>query len=139
MFFTQLYIKWQYKYSHVRKKTLNEKKCLCLFNKNTPSYAGLGFKQKTFSNCQATYQKELCCLKMSECANVQRGLTPPPPPTPACFSLLFKNPTPTPHPSMMNVLFEWPLVPYWTIGLNGLKSQTSTKRIEIIETPCHRV
>ena len=39
-----------------------KKKCLRLFNKKTPLYAGLGSKQKTFSNCQATYQKELCLL-----------------------------------------------------------------------------
>ena len=30
--------------------------------KKTPSYAGLGSKQKAFSNCQAAYQKELCLL-----------------------------------------------------------------------------
>ena len=51
---------------HVHKKGLNEKekkkKYLRLFNKKTPLYAGLGSKQKTFSNCQATYQKELCLL-----------------------------------------------------------------------------
>ena len=35
-----------------------EKKCLRLFNKKTPLYVGLGSKQKTFSNCQAIYQKE---------------------------------------------------------------------------------
>ena len=39
-----------------------KKKCLRLFNKKTPLYAGLGSKQKTFSNCQATYHKELCLL-----------------------------------------------------------------------------
>ena len=32
-------------------KNVKEKKTL---------YAGLGPKQKAFSNCQATYQKELC-------------------------------------------------------------------------------
>ena len=62
MIFTQLYIQWQYKHSHVHKKKLNKKKCLSLFNKKTPLYTGLGSKQKTFSNCQATYQKELCLL-----------------------------------------------------------------------------
>ena len=65
MVFTQLYIQWQYKYLHLHKKTLNEKKkkkCPRLFNKKTPLYVGLGPKQKTFSNCQATYQKELCLL-----------------------------------------------------------------------------
>ena len=48
MFFTQLYIQWQYKYLHVHKKTLNEKKKkkgLHLFNKKTPSYARLGSKK----------------------------------------------------------------------------------------------
>ena len=60
MFFTQLYIQLQYKYLHVHKKTLNEKKkCLRFFNKKRPLYAELGLKQKTFSNWQATYQKEL--------------------------------------------------------------------------------
>ena len=44
------------------KKGLNEKQCLHLFNKRTPLYAGLGSKQKTFRNCQTTYQKELCLL-----------------------------------------------------------------------------
>ena len=39
-----------------------KKKCLRLFNKKTPLYAGLSSKQKTFSNCQAIYQKELCLL-----------------------------------------------------------------------------
>ena len=39
-----------------------KKKCLRLFNKKTPLYAGLGSKQKKFSNCHATYQKELCLL-----------------------------------------------------------------------------
>ena len=29
-------------------------------------------------------------------------------------------------------------MPYTTIDFNGLKSQTSTKGIEIIETPCHK-
>ena len=36
-----------------------KKKCLRPFNKRTPLYARLGSKQKTFSNCQATCQKEL--------------------------------------------------------------------------------
>ena len=39
-----------------------KKKCLRLFNKKTPLYAGLGSKHKTFSNCRATYEKELCLL-----------------------------------------------------------------------------
>ena len=30
--------------------------------KKTAFYAGLDSKQKTFGNCQATYQKELCLL-----------------------------------------------------------------------------
>ena len=45
------------------KKALNEKKkCLQLFNKKAPLYAGLGSRQKSFSKCQVTYQKELCLL-----------------------------------------------------------------------------
>ena len=51
---------------HVHKKKLNEKKkkkkCLRIFNKKTPLYAGLGSEQKTFNNCQATYQNELWLL-----------------------------------------------------------------------------
>ena len=35
-----------------------KKRCLCLFNEKTPLYAGLGSKQKTFNNYQATYQKK---------------------------------------------------------------------------------
>ena len=60
---------------------LNEKKknnnfFLRIFNKN----ARLGSKQKTVSNCQATYQKELCLLFENQAiffiwANVQIGLT----------------------------------------------------------------
>ena len=37
-----------------------KEKCLRLFDKKTPLYAGLGLKQKIFSNCQETYQKGLC-------------------------------------------------------------------------------
>ena len=44
------------------KRRQMKKKCLRLFNKKTPLYARLGSKQKTFSDCQATYQKELCLL-----------------------------------------------------------------------------
>ena len=44
------------------KKKKKKKKSLRLFNKKTPLYAGLGSKQKTFSNWQATYQKELCLV-----------------------------------------------------------------------------
>ena len=68
-----------------------KKKCLRLFNKKTPSYAGLGSKQKTFSNCQAIYQKEPVVWKSGnffQSANVQIGWTPP---SPVRFSLLFKD------------------------------------------------
>ena len=41
----------QYKYLHVHKKTLKEKKCLGLFNRKAPLHSGLGSKQKIFSNC----------------------------------------------------------------------------------------
>ena len=44
------------------KKPEMKKKCLRFLSKKTPLYAGLGSKQKTFSNCQATCQKELCLL-----------------------------------------------------------------------------
>ena len=40
-------------------KKQKQKKCLSFFNKKTLLYAGQGSKQKTFSNCQITYQKEL--------------------------------------------------------------------------------
>ena len=59
-----------------------KKKCLRLFNKKTPLHVGLGSKQKTFSNCQATYQKELAWPAVRKSrnffhrANVQIGLTP---------------------------------------------------------------
>ena len=38
------------------------KKMSTPFNKKIPLYAGLAQNRKTFSNCQATYQKELCFL-----------------------------------------------------------------------------
>ena len=65
--------------------------------------------RKTFSNCQATYQKELCMLfgksgNFFHRANVQIGLTPAPP---VYFCLLFKE---SPPPCALNVLFEWPLI-----------------------------
>ena len=73
MFFKQLSIQWQYKYLHVHKKTLKKKKkkkkCLRLLNKKTPLYAGLSTKLKTFSHCQATYQKG----NFFHRANVQTG------------------------------------------------------------------
>ena len=76
-----------------------KKKCLRPFNKKTPLYDGLGSKQKIFSNCQATYQKELYLLFETDSffqrANVPIGLTTPPP---VCFSSLFKNPPPTDDP-----------------------------------------
>ena len=105
-------------------------------NKIAPLYARLGFKQKTFSNCQATYQKELCCLKVRQFFSHERmyryAWSSPPPPV--YFSYLFKD-----VPCTMTITLEWPLMPYSTIDFNGLKSQTSTKRIEIIKTTCHRV
>ena len=69
-----------------------KKKCLRLFNKKTPLYAGLGSKQKTFSNCQATCQKELCLLFENQIIFSQSEHTdmldlPPP----VLFSLLFKD------------------------------------------------
>ena len=58
-----------------------KKTCLSLFNKKTPLYAGLGSKLKTFNNCQASYQKQVCLLFENPAfffhrANVQIGLTP---------------------------------------------------------------
>ena len=116
MFFTQLYVQWQYKYVHVHKKTLNEKKCLSFFNKKRALYAGLGSKKtKTFSNYQATYQKELCLLFENQAIFftewTHRYVWSPPP---VCFSPLFKDPPPPlaplppPHPCTRNALFEWP-------------------------------
>ena len=102
MFVTQFYIQWQYKYLHVHKKTLNEKKCLRFFNKKTPLYAGLGSKQKTFSNYQATYQKELCLLIENQAifSQIERTYRF----DPSRSSSLFKDPLCT-----SNALFEWPV------------------------------
>ena len=52
--------------------------------------------RKIFSNCQATYQKELCLLfeksgNFFHRGNVQIDLTTP---TPVCFCSLFKDPPP---------------------------------------------
>ena len=94
MFFMQLYIQWQYKYLHDHKKMLNEKKnCQYVFNKKNPLYAGIGSKQKTFSNYQTTYQKELCLLfKNQAIFSSERTCRHawPVPPLLICFSLLFK-------------------------------------------------
>ena len=49
-------------YMFIQKSVKWKNKCLHLFNKKTPLYTGLGLKQKTFSNFQASYQKELCLL-----------------------------------------------------------------------------
>ena len=84
MFFTQLYMLWQEKYSHVHKKALNKKKCLLLFNKKHFYMLGQAQNRKIVSNCQATNQKELCLLlekssiffSQSKCAD---RLDPPSP------------------------------------------------------------
>ena len=76
---------------------LNEKKCLCLFNKKTPLYAGLTQnRKKNFNNRQVTYQKELFLLfeklgNFFHRANVQIVFTLPPP---VRFCSLFKDPLP---------------------------------------------
>ena len=57
MFFTQLYIQRQQKYLQVHKKTLNEKKFILI--KKHLHMLDKAQNSKTFSNCQATYQKEL--------------------------------------------------------------------------------
>ena len=66
-------------YMLVYKKSL--KKCLCLFH-------------KTFSNCQATYQKELNLL-FEKSGNKHRDRFDSSPP-PVCLHSLFKDP-PSPH------------------------------------------
>ena len=75
----------------------------------TPLCAGLGSKQKTFSNCQATYQKELCLLFENHAIFftdwTYRYASPPPLPPPS-FSSLFKDSP----PYTTNVLSEWPLM-----------------------------
>ena len=41
---------------------MKKKNIYAFLIKKTPLCAGLALKQKTFSNCQATYKKELCLL-----------------------------------------------------------------------------
>ena len=71
------------------------KKCLYLFNKKTPLYAGLGSKQQNISNCQATYQKLYLLFENSGSffhrSNVDSGigLTPPLPPPLTTTTCLF--------------------------------------------------
>ena len=85
MFFTQIYIYDNNNkniYMLIYKKSL--KKCLRLFH-------------KTFSNCQATYQKELYLLfeksgNFSQSEHRDRFDSSPPP---VCFHLLFKDPPPS--------------------------------------------
>ena len=80
---------------YVHKKALNEKKCLRLFNKKTPLYAGLGSKQKRFSKCQATYHKELCLLLENQANFLQSERKDRHDPhSPVRFSLLFIDPAP---------------------------------------------
>ena len=84
MFFTQIYIYENNNknlYMLVYKKSL--KKCLCLFH-------------KTFSNCQATYWKELYLLfeksgNFSQSEHRDRFDSSP---SPVCFHSLFKDPLP---------------------------------------------
>ena len=85
MFFTQIYIYDNNNkniYMLIYKKSF--KKCLRLFH-------------KTFSNCQATYQKELYLLfeksgNFSQSEHRDRFDSSAPP---VCFHLLFKDPPPT--------------------------------------------
>ena len=85
MFFTQIYIYENNNkniYMLVYKKSL--KKCLCLFH-------------KTFSNCQATYWKELYLLfeksgNFSQSEHRDRFDSSP---SPVCFHLLFKDSPPS--------------------------------------------
>ena len=67
--------------------------------KKAPLYAGLGSKQKTFINCQATYQKESAgCLKIKQFFS-QSERTDRLDPTPlVCFCSFFMDPPPPPSP-----------------------------------------
>ena len=69
----------------------------------TQLYAGLGPKQKTFSNCQATCQKELCLLFEEKCFTEQtyRYTSLPPP---VCFYSLFNDPLPLHNKHFLNDL-----------------------------------
>ena len=66
-----------------QKKKKKKKTKLRPFNKKTPLYARLGSKQKIFSNCQATYQKQLQLLfetdNFFQRENVPIDLTTPSP------------------------------------------------------------
>ena len=79
------------------------KKCLRFFNKEIPLYAGLSSKEKNFSNCQATYQKELYLLSEKSGnffhkVNIEIALTPF---SRVRFRLLFNNsPAPRPQPTL---------------------------------------
>ena len=92
VFFTQIYIYDNNKniYILIYKKSL--KKCLRLFN-------------KTFSNCQATYQKELYLLfeKSGNFSQSEHRDSFDSSPPPVCFHLLFKDPLP---PSTTNPLLK---------------------------------
>ena len=43
---------------------MKKKKCLCLFNKKTPLYAGLGSKLQNFQQLPSNLlERNVCCLK----------------------------------------------------------------------------
>ena len=93
LFFTQIYLyDNNNKNTHMLIYKKSFKKCLCLFH-------------KTFSNCQATYQKKLYLLfeksgNFSQSEHRDRFESSPPP---VCFHSLFKDPSP---PSSTNPRFH---------------------------------
>ena len=86
MFFTQIYI-----YDNNNKNIY-----MLIYNKSFKK--GLRLFNKSFSNCQATYKKELCLLfeksgNFSQSEHRDRFDSSPPP---FCFHSLFKGPLPLP-------------------------------------------
>ena len=84
------------------------KKCLRPFNKKTLLHAGLGSKQQSFNNYQASYQKELCLLfkKLRPFFSQSKPSDRCEHPLPFVhFCSFFTEPL---LPSTINILFECP-------------------------------
>ena len=81
---------------------MKKKNIYAFLIKKTPFCAGLALKQKTFSNFQATYKKELCLLFENQAifftwVNVKISLTPH-----HLFVLVRSLRTPPPSPYFLN-------------------------------------